>query len=313
MQVRFIVAVLALSSCVLEDPALDPMTDDDNANQAALSTSGDPDELVRAPGGRLVRRRCVLEVADDEIVTPGGIDSPRGFRAAPTDCDVPVLAPLAAAGPIAQTDGWAVSRQSVVSSWLRAMTVNWTVPPSPHYGSSQTIFLFPGSQGHSATGTSILQPVLQWGPSAIGGGQYYAIACWYISSKGTLYHSAVRQVWAGQALASYARGDNCSTGGSCDWVCTVSGNGGSSTLTLNDVVERQDSAIGGALEIYNVQSCSYLPGGGGSTSFWRIKVYDRSLSEWGMSWTQYKGPFSPDCGYSSSASTGKSSFVNINY
>jgi uncharacterized protein DUF4214 len=47
----------------------------------------------------------------------------------------------------------------------------------------------------------ILQPVLQWGPSAAGGGQYWAVASWYADgSGGTAHYSTLVQVNAGQVL-----------------------------------------------------------------------------------------------------------------
>ena len=55
----------------------------------------------------------------------------------------------------------------------------WTVPPEPRTANGQTIFLFNGIQNS----TMIYQPVLQWGPSAAGGGSYWAVASWYADGQ----------------------------------------------------------------------------------------------------------------------------------
>ena len=44
----------------------------------------------------------------------------------------------------------------------------------------RTIFLFNGIQNS----TSIYQPVLQWGPSAAGGGNFWTVASWYVDGAG---------------------------------------------------------------------------------------------------------------------------------
>ena len=63
---------------------------------------------------------------------------------------------------------------------MSRLTTEWTVPPAPATQNGQTIFLFPGIQNS----TMIYQPVLQWGPSAAGGGNYWAVASWYVDGQG---------------------------------------------------------------------------------------------------------------------------------
>jgi hypothetical protein len=50
-------------------------------------------------------------------------------------------------------------------------STNWTVPSVPSKQSSQTIFLFNGVQDGTTASSYTMQPVLQWGPSAAGGGK----------------------------------------------------------------------------------------------------------------------------------------------
>jgi hypothetical protein len=73
----------------------------------------------------------------------------------------------------------------------------WYVPPAPTTTSGQTIFLFNGIQNS----TMIYQPVLQWGPSAAGGGNYWSVASWYADGQGgPAYHSPLTAVSPGQKL-----------------------------------------------------------------------------------------------------------------
>lgn len=65
------------------------------------------------------------------------------------------------------------------STPISYFNTNWTVPPAPATVSGQVLFLFNGLQNSSY----ILQPVLQWGVSAAGGGDYWAIANWYVDGQ----------------------------------------------------------------------------------------------------------------------------------
>jgi len=54
-----------------------------------------------------------------------------------------------------------------------------TVPPAPVVQNGQTLFYFGSFQSSQGNG-DILQPVLQWGHSAAGGGNYWAVASWQV-------------------------------------------------------------------------------------------------------------------------------------
>lgn len=95
-------------------------------------------------------------------------------------------------GWVAYAD-WFNNGNSPISSF-------WTlfaVPHEPTTKSSQTIFLFPSIE--PAGGNAILQPVLQWGGSAAGGGQYWAVATWYIVDN-NVYHTTPVRVNVGREL-----------------------------------------------------------------------------------------------------------------
>ncbi|RBL91172.1 hypothetical protein [Chitinophaga flava] len=135
------------------------------------------------------------------------------------------------------------------SSAISYFNTNWTVPPPPAVDYGQTIFLFNGLQNSN----SILQPVLQWGPSAAGGGSYWAIANWYVGN-GTSYSSLIP----------------VSPGTNLQGVMSLIGGGGASgsytsaftgypsiTITVNSVPTLYWAAE--SLEAYGVYTCSNYP------------------------------------------------------
>ena len=70
----------------------------------------------------------------------------------------------------------------------------WQVPPPPSVQDpGEVVFLFNGIQNYGAN-FGILQPVLQWGVSAAGGGAYWSVASWYVTSGGQAFHTNLVRV-----------------------------------------------------------------------------------------------------------------------
>jgi len=76
------------------------------------------------------------------------------------------------------------------SSPISSFTTTWTVPAAPKTNNGQTVFLFNSIE--PASYNAILQPVLQYGPSAAGGGAYWAVASWYLVGSQTYYTTPVK-------------------------------------------------------------------------------------------------------------------------
>lgn len=66
-------------------------------------------------------------------------------------------------------------------------STDWLVPNPPPNKSDQIIYIFNGLAGSNNNMAWILQPVLQWGETPAGGGKYWAICNWFVSSKGLYY------------------------------------------------------------------------------------------------------------------------------
>lgn len=99
----------------------------------------------------------------------------------------PEKSPAPGEVPAPITDQWIV-----YSGWTNGsgnpisyFSTNWIVPPAPATQNGQTIFLFNGIE--DAGFDVILQPVLQWGSSHAGGGNYWSITNWFVGSSPTLF------------------------------------------------------------------------------------------------------------------------------
>ncbi|KAJ6553693.1 hypothetical protein DFH09DRAFT_1318716 [Mycena vulgaris] len=92
----------------------------------------------------------------------------------------------AAVAPLAT--GWVAyaSWLNTGSSPISSFTTTWKVPAVPAANHGQTVFLFNSIEPNS--GNAILQPVLQFGPSAAGGGSFWA----YLVGSSTFFTSPVR-------------------------------------------------------------------------------------------------------------------------
>jgi len=112
---------------------------------------------------------------------------------APSGAVSPGVVPALGSGWITYT--WWDSGSAAIASFA----TTWKVPQAPTTNSGQTIFLFNGIQNTGAN-FGILQPVLQWGPSAAGGGNFWSVASWYVTSSGQAFHTGLTTVSAGATL-----------------------------------------------------------------------------------------------------------------
>jgi len=86
----------------------------------------------------------------------------------------------------------------------------FTIPDVPKDYSQQTLFMFTGLQnfnwipgpdaGPAPSDFEIIQPVLQYGPSAAGGGEYWTLASWYVTIDAGFIVSDLLRVTAGDTI-----------------------------------------------------------------------------------------------------------------
>src|SRR5664279_10464 len=161
------------------------------------ATSGD-DALVATPGGwrpgsqvHPVEPGAVIDGSDGvvrKLGPNGGVlaeygEQPRGRAGHP-------LMPLHAntlrtsleGEPPGLAEGWITYADwtNSTGSPITQFTTIWEVPPDPETHSGQLLYLFNGMQNSD----HIYQPVLQWGTSRAGGGNFWSVATWYVGPPG---------------------------------------------------------------------------------------------------------------------------------
>jgi hypothetical protein len=83
------------------------------------------------------------------------------------------------------------------------LSSTFVVPPAPHdYKRITSLFFFNGLQDQPSGGgaTYILQPVLQYGKSGCGGGNYWSIAAFYVSGSGRAFCGKTYKVQEGDVI-----------------------------------------------------------------------------------------------------------------
>jgi hypothetical protein len=179
--------------------------------------------------GEVVRKKAVKPLMPENVVIPAEI--------------VPAMG-----------SGWIVYAgwTETTTGHLTLFKTTWKVPPAPSTQSGQTIFLFNGIQNS----TRIYQPVLQWGPSAAGGGNYWTVASWYVDgSTGPLFHTTPVTVSVGDMLTGVMVLTGIS-GTKCGYNCYFQGIANTS-LPVQNIEEL--TWANETLEAYNIQKCSDYP------------------------------------------------------
>lgn len=146
---------------------------------------------------------------------------------------------------------------------IKADTTKWIVPPAPSSWDGQTIFLFNGIQSSSW----ILQPVLQYGPSRAGGGNYWSVACWYADGSNASY-SSLHPVNTGNLLTSVV--DSGVPGSGVSYYCAAHAPSFDVELDLTGPVPELFEAVE-TLEASGLVACSDYPNVD-STAFTSISI-----------------------------------------
>ncbi|KAF8879200.1 hypothetical protein CPB84DRAFT_1793524 [Gymnopilus junonius] len=153
------------------------------------------------------------------------------------------------------------------ASPISFFNTNWIVPPTPSSLDSQLVYWFNGLIPQ-ALGW-ILQPVLQYGVSPAGGGEFYAIASWWLVGNNA-YHTDVIPVSSGTFLQGQMSLTGTSTSGgemTYDYESTFVGYP-DTTISATNTTELTWAYE--ALEMYNAESISDLPSG--NTMFSSIDI-----------------------------------------
>jgi hypothetical protein len=194
-----------------------------------------------------------LEISTNKVVQIPKPPADKGEFAAHGPHGAPKGSHAPPPGPL--TNGW-----QTYAWWdsggksLTDFTTTWSVPHAPGTSSGQTVFLFNGIQ-NTGTNYGILQPVLQWGASAAGGGAHWSVASWYVTSGGQAFHTNLVNVNAGAKLQGVMTQTGVS-GAKYSYSSTFHGIAGT-TLPVHNIALLHWANE--TLECYSLKKCSDLP------------------------------------------------------
>lgn len=150
---------------------------------------------------------------------------------------------------------------------INHFTTTWNVPSAPADYVGQTVYLFNSIEPGS--GDAILQPVLQYGPSPAGGGEFWSVTNWWLVSD-QVYFSTLIDVSVGQALTGVITLTGTGAG-TWSYTSTFTGLPSSQSITATSTEELVWATE--TLEFYDYgagNTLSLLPTGG--TSFYNIDI-----------------------------------------
>ncbi|WIH04093.1 hypothetical protein KHF85_14895 [Xanthomonas translucens pv. graminis] len=156
---------------------------------------------------------------------------------------------------------------------LGRIVASWIVPQNPTNVAGQVVYFFPGLQSDDPT---ILQPVMGYRGENNG----WDLSSWNCCQDGTVWSSDFIPAKTGDQIVGdmYA---TCGTGSPCyDWnvdTRNVTTGQSVSLSTTYDIDSDSHLVMGGALEVYYLDSCDQYPPEG-SITFTNIGVYDYQMN-----------------------------------
>jgi len=198
------------------------------------------------------------------------------------DGTVTVITPEQITYSIPRCDEWSVqqARQISDSGWIAYANFNagdfssyngtWKVPKLPKsLGDGQIVYFFTGLEDDQ--GDEIIQPVLQYGADVDGGGEYWGVACWWVTSSDQYIYSTLVKVSPGDTIFGYMNLLKNSS-----WLIGAVINGKPATaLTMSNVATQTFSSV--TLEAYQMVTCDDYPSDN-SITFNSLTMKDKGKS-----------------------------------
>lgn len=292
---------------------------------------GVPSDYVLTPAGWF-HPSCIVAVHSDEdydllsgIITSGGgstrLAPPCAYL--PRDVQGNAFNPAARVHQPPSDSGWLATtwNGSSIGS-VTDLQAQWTVPSTPISGNG-IVYLFPGLQN-----TTILQPVLAYnGDDGTGGlAPGWTIQSWDCcdATGNNIMNDSPVGVNQGDRISSELKGTNCNAeSGVCsEWAVGVGDEATpqqwvSATIANNAQVfgTGAGQVVGGALEVYAINTCSQLPSSS-EISFTVIAqdIDGNDVSPGNMNWASLTGAQTPNCEPTAAeTNVGATSTVNIGW
>jgi hypothetical protein len=143
------------------------------------------------------------------VIVPGGYMHPSCVHPANISAGLPIKALHPCSHPFIRGGGVGGAHGSAWKAWAQvgaptgdasvtSLNSTWVVPGPPISPGDQTLFFWNGVEPGDTS--AVLQPVLQWGTSAAGGGRYWAYASWYVSATHGSHYSPLVKVAPGDSV-----------------------------------------------------------------------------------------------------------------
>lgn len=140
-----------------------------------------------------------------------------------------------------------------ITNTIQYVSANWYVPSPPLKKGDQLLYLFLGLGG-GTTISQIIQPVLQWGVSPAGGGDYWSICNWYVTGDLQFFHDSLIRIEPGTPLNGIIEVTSVS-----DTLFDYNASFIGYSTGLKIINSSRPEAIHFALEGYNIESCDEFP------------------------------------------------------
>lgn len=137
---------------------------------------------------------------------------------------------------------------------ISLFSTTWIVPSPPSKKADQVIYIFNGMETIDSGIAHIVQPVLQWGVTPAGGGDFWAICNWYVTSNYLFFHDSLIKVNPGDTLKGIIKLTS-SSGDLFNY--NVSFFGYPSSIQVNAIPPGAGPYI--VLESFNIKSCDEYP------------------------------------------------------
>lgn len=265
-----------------------PMTSASAAPASAVVVAND---YVTTPFG-LVHSSCVTEVAEGSRIADPHTIVISDHTEKLSHCLHPMRHTRR---PPDAINGWVEAADWEAAATPQSLSTTWVVPDIPTGPSGQLLYYFPSFMPQAQN--RIIQPVLQYGVGAAGGGNYWAIASWYVTSDtGQAKHSPLLQVSPGDTIVGTLTASACSGDGACDYtiVSADASSGESRTLVVSETVP-YTSIQAAVLEAYNVSSCDQFPAS--ELTFSELSVIDAEGDAVVPQWSTQNWKPSLACGF----------------
>jgi len=176
-------------------------------------------------------------------------------------------------------NGWLEYVSVTTSSSYGKIWAKWIVPPAPTTYDGQTLFFFPGLEDINDV-ISIVQPVMQYGVSAGGGGKYWAVQSWNCCISGDTWYSPLLKISTGDTIVGLIT-STCAPGNNycAKWnVISKDITTGKKTTLAKTPADGQvwNWAFGAVTEDYSVDVCSDFPANSGLT--FTVHLYDQNVA-----------------------------------